>query len=204
MLSDRRKTTKKFRTIYADPPWPEFGGGKVKRGADKHYPLMSIEEIINMSDFIDQLSDENCHLYLWTTNNFLPQALCQVIPAWGFTYVTTITWVKNTIGLGQYYRGMTEHCLFAKKGHLPIKESKGKRQQGVTVCLHPKRAHSSKPDEVREAIEIVSHPPRIELFARERYEGWEVWGNEANIKPIKRRKTIKGFGLKQKMIGHDL
>jgi len=32
--------------------------------------------------------------------------------------------------------------------------------------------------EMREAIELVSHPPYIELFARERFDGWDAWGNE--------------------------
>ncbi|MCK5641183.1 MAG: hypothetical protein KAJ19_10310 [Gammaproteobacteria bacterium] len=93
----------KYKTIYADPPWPERGGGKIKRGADRHYPLMKVKEIISMSDFVNSISDENCHLYLWVTNNYLPSGL-QVMEAWGFRYITTITWVKDRIGLGQYFR----------------------------------------------------------------------------------------------------
>ena len=106
----------KYKTIYADPPWMEHGGGKIKRGADRHYPLMKTKDILALP--VHELIDpEGCHLYLWTTNNFLPDAL-EVVKAWGFEYVTLITWMKDRQGLGQYYRGLTEHCIFArtKKG----------------------------------------------------------------------------------------
>ena len=78
-----------------------------------------------------------CHLYLWVTNNFLADGL-KVMESWGFRYVTTITWVKDRIGLGQYFRGITEQCLFGVKGKLPYKIIDGKRQQGQTVVYAPK------------------------------------------------------------------
>lgn len=114
-----------------------------------------------------------------TTNNFLLDAL-DVIKAWGFTYVTTITWMKDRAGLGQYYRGMTEHCLFATtEKRLPYKiGDNGRRCQGVTGFVEPRREHSRKPDTMREMIECVSYAPRIELFARQEAPGWDVWGNE--------------------------
>lgn len=168
---------KKYKTIYADPPWSEVGGGKIKRGADRHYQLMKTKDIMALP--VQDIADDNCHLYLWTTNNFLPDAL-KVLEAWGFRYVTIITWGKDRIGLGQYYRGMTEHCIFAVKGKLPYKVIDGKRQQGKTLILAPKQEHSRKPEEIRSMIEKVSYEPRIELFARKHTEGWDVWGNEVN------------------------
>lgn len=171
---------KKYKTIYADPPWMESGGGKIKRGADAHYPLMKTKDIMALpvKDLIDP---EGCHLYLWTTNNFLPDAL-EVVKAWGFEYITMITWIKDKQGLGQYYRGLTEHCIFATtKNRLPYKLSlDGKRMQGVTGFYAPKQEHSKKPLFMRQMIEKVSYAPRIELFARERFEGWDSWGNEIN------------------------
>lgn len=167
----------KYSTIYIDPPWPERGGGKIKRGADRHYRLMSIKEIKALP--VCALADsDGCHLYLWCTNNHLPIAL-ECVKAWGFKYITTITWMKDRIGLGQYFRGMTEHCLFATtKKRLPYKLKNGKRQQGVTGFCAPKTIHSQKPLEMRAMIERVSYSPRIELFARERFDGWDCWGNE--------------------------
>ena len=167
----------KYKTIYADPPWPEQGGGKIKRGADRHYPLMPVKEIMELP--VGELADpEGCHLYLWATNNYLPAAF-ECIKAWGFEYITTITWMKDKVGLGQYYRGLTEHCLFATtKKRLPYKMDGNKRCQGMTGFCEPKTIHSRKPVKMREMIEVVSYAPRIELFARELYDGWDVWGNE--------------------------
>lgn len=169
---------KKYKTILADPPWKESGGGKIKRGADAHYPLMTTKEICEMP--VQQIADDNCHLYLWTTNNFLQDAF-KVMEAWGFEYVTCITWMKDRQGLGQYFRGMTEHCLFGRKGMLPYKTVDGKRQQGITGFYAPKEEHSKKPDTMRQMIEKVSYMPAIELFARQKVDGWDCWGNEVCI-----------------------
>ena len=182
----------KYKTIYADPPWMEMGGGKIKRGADRHYPLMKTKEIIALKDFIGKISDTNCHLYLWTTNNFIQDALL-VMKEWGFVYKTTITWMKDRFGLGQYYRGITEHCLFGVKGNLPYRTNlNGKRSQGVTGFISPRTEHSVKPKEMRIMIERVSYPPYIELFAREKAEGWDVWGNEVecDIRAVKSMNDI--------------
>ncbi len=166
---------KQYTTIYADPPWPEYGGGKIKRGADRHYPLMTVKEIKKLP--VQDITAENAHLYLWVTNNYLPAGL-EVMQAWGFRYVTTITWAKDRMGLGQYFRGMTEHCLFGVKGKLPYKTLDGKRQQGRTLLVAPRERHSQKPVEMYDMIERVSYGPYMELFARNKRAGWDSWGNE--------------------------
>jgi N6-adenosine-specific RNA methylase IME4 len=166
---------KKYKTIYADPPWYEVGGGKSKRGADRYYSIMKTKEIMAIP--VQDLAEDNCHLYLWVTNNFLNDGL-KVMEAWGFKYKTIITWHKDTVGLGQYFRGMTEHCLFGVKGSLPYKIIDGKRQQGITCFNAPKKKHSEKPEEMRKMIETVSYGDYIELFARKTSPGWDVWGNE--------------------------
>lgn len=168
---------RKYRTIYLDPPWPERGGGRIKRGADRHYRLMPVKEIIALP--IRDLADQDgCHVYCWVTNNYLPFGL-ECLKAWGFEYVTTITWLKDRMGLGQYYRGLTEHCLFGTTPkRLPYRLADGKRCQGLTGFMEPKTAHSRKPARMREMIECVSYEPRIELFAREAHPGWDGWGDE--------------------------
>jgi len=169
-----------YKTIYADPPWYERGGGKIKRGADRHYPLMKTAEIMALP--VNELIGDDAHLYLWVTNNFLPDGL-QVMAAWGFKYVSLITWLKDgQAGLGQYYRGLTEHCLFGRKGSLPYKVVDGKRQQGVTGFIAQRGKHSEKPALMRLMIEKVSYPPYVELFARQAVDrpGWDVWGNEVD------------------------
>ena len=96
-----------------------------------------------------------------------------------------IVWQKTRMGLGQYFRGITEPCLFGIKGKLPYKTIVCPdlrlgllRQQGVTGFVEPQTEHSKKPDKMRKMIELVSYPPRIELFARKEYEGWDSWGNQ--------------------------
>ena len=177
MTVDIYNTDKKYKTIYIDPPWEERGGGKIKRGADRHYNLMKLHEIqaLPVQNLIDE---EGCHLYMWVTNNFLPKAF-DLLKAWGFEYITIITWNKDRFGLGQYYRGITEHCIFAStKKRLPYKITNGKRLQGVTGFYEAKTIHSRKPKKMREMIEKVSYEPRIELFARQYIDGWDCWGNE--------------------------
>lgn len=178
MNTDQNFHKRKYRTIYIDPPWPERGGGKIKRGADRHYRLMKVKEIMALP--VQKLADPNgCHIYLWVTNNYLCAGL-ECLSAWGFEYITTITWMKDRQGLGQYYRGLTEHCLFGTtKQRLSYKLTPdGKRCQGVTGFIEPKKEHSKKPQKMREMIETVSYSPRIELFARETFPGWDAWGNE--------------------------
>ncbi|OGJ58302.1 hypothetical protein A2635_05280 [Candidatus Peribacteria bacterium RIFCSPHIGHO2_01_FULL_51_9] len=167
----------KYKTIYADPPWMEVGGGKIVRGAQKHYPLMKTEAICDLALPLSEFLEPNAHLYLWVTNNFLIDGL-KVMRAWGFEYKTTITWMKTQIGLGQYFRGVTEHCLFGVRGVLPYKIEDGKRQQGRTGFTASKEEHSRKPKEMREMIERVSYPPFLELFARKKTVGWDAWGDE--------------------------
>ena len=168
--------SKKYEIIYADPPWNESGGGKIKRGADRHYPLMKTNDIMALN----VPSAENAHLYLWVTNNFMADGL-KVMESWGFNYKTMITWKKDRFGLGQYFRGQTEHCLFGVKGMIPYKTIDGKRQQGTTVFDAPRTKHSKKPIEMIKLIEKVSDRngfKKLEMFARDKKYGWDNWGNE--------------------------
>lgn len=167
---------KQYGTIYADPPWLERGGGKIKRGADRHYPLMTVKQIAALP--VADLAMPDSHLYLWVTNNYLPDGI-EVMHTWGWRYITAITWAKDKIGLGQYFRGMTEHCLFAVKGKPGYKLGvDGGRRQGTTLITAPRGKHSAKPELLRQMIEVVSPGPYLELFARDEAKGWDVWGNE--------------------------
>lgn len=171
-------TGKRYDIIYADPPWKEAGGGKIKRGANRHYPLMSTKDICALP--VADIVKDDAHLYLWVTNNFLADGL-EVMSAWGFEYKTMITWVKDRFGLGQYFRGQTEHCLFGVRGFIPYKTLDGVRQQGRTVLLAPREAHSVKPEKMRQMIDLVSDRPgfrKLEMFARRPAPGWDIFGNE--------------------------
>ncbi len=129
---------------------------------------MKLEDICKL----DIPSAENAHLYLWTPNGMIPQAL-KVMESWGFKYKTCITWVKNRSIFGYYFKGQTEQLLFGVKGKLSPLDRK------QTTLLEGKIGkHSQKPKEVYKIIEKLSPIPRIELFAREKTPGWDVWGNE--------------------------
>jgi N6-adenosine-specific RNA methylase IME4 len=170
----------RFGAIVADPPWLERGGGKIKRGADRHYPLMATSDICQLP--VKQIASPSAHLYLWVTNNFLPDGL-RVMEAWGFRYVTNVCWVKDRNGLGQYFRGRHELCLFGVRGetHLPdvapssVLES---LQESETIGA-PRGRHSEKPAALLELAERVSLGPRLELFARSSRDGWTALGNQA-------------------------
>jgi len=161
-----------FHTILADPPWLERGGGKIKRGADRHYELMKTDQIIQtMLEAPVWCPAESCHLYLWVTNNFLEDGL-RVMRELGFRYITMITWMKDMIGLGYYFRGQTEQLLFGTRGAT----QKPKVRTMSTAIVEKRRAHSQKPEQTYKIIECVSYAPYLEMFARVRRPGWYSWG----------------------------
>lgn len=159
---------KRYRTILADPPWDISQAGG--RGAIQHYPLMTVEQITNMP--VADLAEDDAHLWLWVTNGSW-RAGYDVMTAWGFTYRSPLTWVKPRLQLGQYLRNMTEHVLFGTRGRAPVNF----RAQ-PTWFIAPVQEHSHKPEEQYAIIERVSPGTYLELFARRRQPGWDVWGNE--------------------------
>lgn len=165
----------KYKTIEIDPPWKL--DGEEEKSQVLQYPLMDLEEIKALGEKINELADENCHLYLWVINPMLPEAI-EVLKSWekyGFVYKTCITWVKsNGFGTGHYYRGQTEHVLFAVKGKLDTL-----RKDQPNYFEAPRYRHSEKPEKFYEIVEFMSPGPRIRLFARSHREGWKSWGDES-------------------------
>ena len=188
---------KKYDIIYADPPWSYkvwSEDKKVAQGtAKKHYSTMSVEDICKLP--VKNLASEDCKLFLWATPPCLPEAL-KVIEAWGFVYRTiAFAWVKTNkrqsmeqssflpvdkidrfYGIGHWTASNVELCL----GALPTNGRLNRVNKDVSqVVLAPRREHSRKPDEVRGRIErLCGNVPRVELFARQKTDGWDVWGNE--------------------------
>ena len=170
-----------FRTVLADPPWNEAGGGKIKRGADRHYPLLKTHEMpaVMTQDCPHWARvGETAHLYLWVTNNFLPDGRW-LMAELGFRYVTNRVWAKDRFGLGQYYRGQHELCLFGVrgKGYAGLK-ARGKFPTLVGGAVIERGEHSAKPEIFYDEVEAVSMGPYLELFARSERAGWQSWGNE--------------------------
>ena len=171
--------SKVYSTILADPPWMQRGGGKSKRGADRHYPLMKEADIKKvMSDMLDGRVADNAHMYMWVANNHLPEAL-RIIEHLGFKYITNLVWTKTHFGLGRYFRGQHELCIFATKGRGFSARTQANNVPSLIggKLISPTR-HSAKPTEMYELIESRSAGPFLELFARTRRPGWDALGNE--------------------------
>lgn len=177
----------KFNIILSDPAWEykdKCSAGK--RGAEYKYPVMSIEDIKSLP--VASLAAEDCILFMWATFPLLQEAL-DVIKAWGFKYKTIgFVWVKKNkkkdtyfTGLGHYTRANSELCLLATKG-------KPKR---ISAAVHsiidtPIEKHSKKPAIIRDKIiELVGDKPRIELFSRERVDGWVSLGYDIDGRDIR-------------------
>ncbi len=170
----------KYKIIYADPAWSYKDKALAgNRGAGCKYDVMSIEDIKNLP--IKELADKDCILFMWVTMPKLNECF-EVIKAWGFEYKTVgFTWVKLNknkptpfMGMGRWTRANAELCLIATKG----------KPSRISASVHsviqtPIERHSKKPDEARHRIlELMGNLPRIELFARDKVDGWDCWGNE--------------------------
>jgi N6-adenosine-specific RNA methylase IME4 len=177
----------KYRTIAADPPWPYDTSRALPKsfkrnstialggGAEERYPLMSLADLCALRPPVA----DDAHLYLWTTNAFMEKAH-GVARAWGFQPKTICTWGKvqpngrPSMKVGYWFRGATEHCIFAVRGSLPFPAGIAE----PTLWLWPRLPHSVKPGAFYDLVERVSPAPRLELFARTQRLGWETWGDE--------------------------
>lgn len=212
-----------FATVVADPPWdysrklsgggtsgyspvhPSRGGN---RGAANHYPTLSVDELSQLP--VGEVVAAKAHLYMWTTGAFIVEAH-QLAEAWGFAPKGIIPWIKVKkdagrhvqqahgdlhaalrMGMGLYLRWASEFVVFAVKGKLATL-----RNDVNGVVFAERRAHSQKPDELYELVEAVSPGPRLELFARTRRPGYEVWGNEIGtwVPQLQRRRPASNQGV---------
>lgn len=181
--------TKKYEIIYADPPWSYYNDSTVRpdcttiKGMRRPpYPVMSSKDIMMLP--VSSIADDNCILFIWTTDYHLSRCV-EVIKSWGFEYKTVgFVWQKlnknnNPVCfMGAYtMKSGVEMCLLATKGKdchkFVIKHN-------IRSLIQSKREHhSKKPNEVRNRIsELVGNRTKIELFAREKFDGWDSWGNE--------------------------
>jgi N6-adenosine-specific RNA methylase IME4 len=167
-MSDR------YATIVVDPPWPI---AKIRREVrpnqvEMDYSLMTLGEIAALP--VGDLALPDAHLYLWTTQKRLPDAL-DCASGWGFRYQCLLTWVKN-VGFTPFsWMYSTEHVVFARRGSPPM------LRLGLRLDFAAKvREHSRKPDIFYDRVRLASPGPRLEMFARERREGFDAWGDEVD------------------------
>jgi N6-adenosine-specific RNA methylase IME4 len=166
---------KKYRIIYADPPW-KYGNAMPEYVTEPqdYYLLMNTEDICAMP--IKDITEKDAVLFLWSTSPHLPEAL-EVAKAWGFSYKTTFIWDKIKHNMGHYNSVRHEILLVCTKGAC----TPDVKRLFDSVVSEERTEHSKKPNVFREIIEtIYTYGNKIELFARETPEGWDVFGNQSN------------------------
>jgi N6-adenosine-specific RNA methylase IME4 len=162
----------RYRVIVADPPWMyDVRADDPGHRVAGPYPRMTIEAIRALP--VGQLAQDDCVLWLWTTNAHLEVAF-GVARAWGFEPKSVQTWGKDRMGAGQWLRGQTEHCLFATRGRPTVVLT-----NQTTLLLAPVREHSRKPERFYAQVEQMCPGSKVDLFAREARPGWDSWGAEA-------------------------
>jgi N6-adenosine-specific RNA methylase IME4 len=163
-----------FDVIVVDPPWeykkrPDDSSKRESIG----YATMSIDEIKKLP--IKNLANDKAILWLWTTNAHLPDAF-NVLKVWGFKYKTLLTWNKVRIGMGDWLRGKTEHCLMCVKGKATVLLT-----NQTTLISESRRQHSEKPQAFYELVESLCPGAKVGLFARQERKDWLMWGNPYDI-----------------------
>jgi N6-adenosine-specific RNA methylase IME4 len=168
---------KLYNTIVVDPPWtPEQGSTWKTRFTDKarpqkFYKTLSLEEIITY----EPPSEKKSHLYLWVINQHIDWGY-KVAEAWGFKVIQMLTWCKPGLGTGQFQCN-TEHVLVCRKGS---RAGNPFGMTGGTYFNWPRGKHSQKPVEFYKLVEKCSPAPYLEMYARDKRDGWDSWGNEIN------------------------
>ena len=164
----------RFPLVYADPPWRYEHVKTNNRAIENHYPTMDLDEICALP--VHEITTDDCVLLLWATSPKLEESM-RVISSWGFTYRTCMVWDKEKIGMGYYARQQHELLLIATKGAPPTPLPEN-RPSSVIRCIRGE--HSAKPDVFYELIERM-YPDfrKVELFARNKRDGWQVWGNQS-------------------------
>lgn len=161
-----------YRVIVVDPPWPyDSRADDETHRARNPYPSMTLEAIRALP--VASLAQPDAILWLWTTNAFIWE-VPGILAAWGFEPKTVLTWIKPRVGLGNWLRGQTEHCVMATKGKPAVTLT------NQTTALHALQgAHSTKPDKFYALVESLCPGSKLELFSRTARAGWQAWGAEA-------------------------
>ena len=161
-----------FDVIVIDPPWEMK---MINRDVSPNqigleYPTMTLKEISN----IKLPASDNCHVWLWTTHKYLPDAF-EILKLWNLKYICNFVWHKNggfqPFNLPQYN---CEFALYARKG-----TPKFETLKDFKLCFTGERGrHSEKPKEFYELIRRVTSGRRLDMFSRKKIEGYEQYGNE--------------------------
>jgi N6-adenosine-specific RNA methylase IME4 len=161
----------RYQVIAIDPPW-QYGSrveDTTHRGRNQ-YPDMTTAEVCALP--VAKLAQDDCVLWLWTTNAFMREAyVC--LNAWGFKDKTILTWDKVNLGLGDWLRNVTEHCILAVRGRPVVSLT-----NQTTLISEKRREHSAKPEAFYSMVETLCPGSKLEMFSRTNRKGWVAWGAE--------------------------
>jgi len=163
-----------FSTILIDPPWSWGDEGDINQlgRARPDYHTLPYDELLVYP--VTKYADSDCHIYCWVTNRSMPKVFSLLI-RWGFRYIALLTWPKPSFGMGNYFRGQTEHIAFGVKGSQLLK----RKDASTLLPTWPRgKQHSSKPLEIYEFVESCSPGPYLEIFGRNKRDGWTVIGED--------------------------
>lgn len=170
---DLESVGKDFRIIVADPPWKYRYAWGNNRAVERHYPTMDLADICNMG--VPALTAKDCILFLWSPANHIDEAMV-VLSSWGFRFLSSMVWRKDNAVPGAISNVNHELVLIGVRGE-PYFPNQSEKID--SVFTGPNTAHSRKPPVLEEWISKVWKPfPKLELFSRQRREGWVCWGNE--------------------------
>ena len=179
---------KKYGAILIDPPWPQDNytqKGIVPARGRQPYRTMPLYEIAGLP--VPKLMADHCAIFLWVLDN-LPDAAQHLAWAWGrpnkslrVVRTNQFVWLKTCTsdplrprkGMGRWARGNAESVTVLAKGRPPL----GLVSDQVVID-GARREHSRKPDEIYSRIEALVDGPYLEMFARQRWPGWDSLGNE--------------------------
>lgn len=185
---------KRYNIIYADPPWQYnnkecLAKKSILNGElNTHYNTMVLKDIKALD--VQSISDKNCLLFLWVVSPMLKEGI-EVMEAWGFKYATiAFIWHKKCANPGHYTMSECEICLIGKRGGIPTPRGARNIKQFLSQM---RGKHSAKPNEIRKRIyQMFPTQNKIELFARQKIEDWDVWGDEITGRTI-RFKQMSGL-----------
>lgn len=167
-----------------DPTWPcERGGGKIKRGADRHYDLArSVAQLAQEYRASPPWRDTGPGLlWLWSTSAALMLGQAhELVHLLSFRAAAGFVWCKvdtaddccedcvhgacaehraprftapARMGLGQWSRCEHEHLLLCRRGDVKVPPPPARQR---SVIYAPRGAHSEKPEAAWLVIEATS------------------------------------------------
>ena len=172
-----------YSIFMIDPPWPQKKGGlrtvRKNQGNVLVYQTMPLDNIFLLLDKeVFPQGSSNHTVFLWTIDKFLVDADKYMLSR-GYKRHIRLVWNKtNGIAPAFTVRFCHEYLVWYYKSPM-MKIDSGMRGKYGSIITEKSRQHSRKPDAAYDFVKsIYPNSHRIDVFSRERRDGWDSWGNE--------------------------